>query len=262
MMNQENLGNNRDLILEKPLCILDLETTGTRFKEDRIVQIAIIKLAIDRSQPDKEYNQLINPLIPIPQEASQVHKITDEMVLDKPTFQEKATEIFDFINGCDLCGFSIQNFDLKLLTVEFDRVGFDLFHFRDFRVVDVKNIFHVKEPRTLTAALKFYCNKAFENAHDALHDVRATKEVLLGQLKRYPDLEANVEFLEKNYSPPLAFLDKGFQLYEKNGEAYFGFGSHKDKKIKDVLRTNPGYIDWMYRQNFHKSTMEIIEKHR
>ena len=261
-MSQENELTHRELVLDKPLCILDLETTGTNFKEDRIVQIAILKLPIDRSQTDLEYNQLINPKVAIPHDATEIHQITDEMVKDKPTFRENAQEIFDFIVGCDLCGYSIQNFDLKLLTVEFDRVGFDQFHFRDFKVVDVKNIFHAKEPRTLTAALKFYCDKSFENAHDALNDVRATKEVLLGQLKKYSDLEPNVDYLEKNYSPPLPFLDKGFQLVEKNGEAYFRFGKHKDKRIKEVWKIDPGYINWMYSKNFHKSTMEIIEKHR
>lgn len=261
-MNQQREFTHGELVLDKPLCILDLESTGTNFREDRIVQIAIIKLSTDRNDPDMEYNQLINPLVKIPKKATEIHNITDEMVKDKPSFREKVQEIFDFIVGCDLCGYNLQNFDLKLLTTEFDRAGFDQFHFRDFRVVDVKNIFHSKEPRTLTAALKFYCNKPLENAHDALNDVRATKEVLFGQLKRYPDLEPNVEYLEKKYSPPLPFLDKGFQLVEKDGEACFGFGTHRGKTIKEVLRHNPGYIDWMYRQNFHKSTMEIIEQHR
>ncbi|MCY4561870.1 MAG: 3'-5' exonuclease [Flavobacteriaceae bacterium] len=261
-MNIQNKPQKRDLYLTNPLCILDLETTGLDVKKDRIVQIGILKLSTDRTKPDQEYSQLLNPEMSISPESVEVHNITEQMVENMPTFRQKALEIFDFIKGCDLCGFNLLRFDLRLLALEFYRVGFREFDFKKVKIVDVKNIFHTKEPRTLSAAVEFYCHKKFENAHDALEDVKATKAVLIGQLNKYQDIEPNVDYLEKKFSPSTDYLDLGFQIKKNSdGKACFDFGKHKGKTITEVIKKDRPYINWIFNRDFHETTVQIIKDH-
>ena len=181
------------LNLNKPICFFDLETTGTNPGKDRIVEIAVLKLDINNQK--KEMVWRVNPECPIPDEASSVHGITDEMVKDQPIFKQISKEIYNFIEGCDLGGYNIDKFDLPLLVEEFIRSGIDVSSFVKVKTVDVQTIFFKKEPRDLSSALKFYCNKDHGNAHTALDDTIATYEVLLSQLDKYDDLEPSVDFL-------------------------------------------------------------------
>jgi DNA polymerase-3 subunit epsilon len=178
------------LKLEKPLCVFDLETTGTQITKDRIVQIAIIKLLPNGDQ--LEYNQLINPEVSISEEIAAIHGITNERIKDCPTFKDKAQEIADFIDVSDLAGYNSNKFDIPVLAEEFLRAEFD-FNLSNRKFVDVQNIFHKMEQRTLAAAYKFYCDKQIENAHDALYDTKATLDVFLAQLNRYSDLKNDVD---------------------------------------------------------------------
>jgi len=181
------------LNLNKAICFFDLETTGTNPGKDRIVEIAVLKLDINDQKTEMVWR--INPECPIPTEASSVHGITDEMVKDQPNFKFYSKEIYQFIKGCDLAGYNVDNFDLPLLVEEFIRSDIDVSSFIKVKTVDVQTIFFKKEPRDLTSALKFYCNKDHGNAHTALDDTIATYEVLLSQLDKYKDLEPNIDFL-------------------------------------------------------------------
>ncbi|MCZ2085576.1 MAG: 3'-5' exonuclease, partial [Flavobacteriales bacterium] len=164
-----------NLKLHKPLCVFDLETTGTQVAKDRIVEISILKVNPDSSRESKTW--LVNPGMPIPPETSAIHGITDEKVKDAPTFKEIASKVMDMISGTDLGGFNSNRFDVPLLAEELLRAGFD-FDLSKFKLVDAQTIFHKMEPRNLTAAYQFYCKKELINAHSAEADVLATFEVL------------------------------------------------------------------------------------
>ena len=244
------------LNLKKPICFFDLETTGTNPGKDRIVEIAILKL--DTTNQKKEMVWRVNPECPIPDEASSVHGITDEMVKDQPTFKNYSKEIHNFIEGCDLGGYNIDKFDLPLLVEEFIRSGIDVSSFVKVKTVDVQTIFFKKEPRDLSSALKFYCNKDHGNAHTALDDTIATYEVLLSQLDKYHDLEPSVDFLstltQRNKN-----IDFAGRIIEDNeGDAIFNFGKHKGKKVKEILKEEKGYYSWMMNSDFPEYTKKII----
>ncbi len=244
------------LKLNKPICFFDLETTGTNPGKDRIVEIAILKL--DTTNQKKEMVWRVNPECPIPDEASSVHGITDEMVKDQPTFKNYSKEIHNFIEGCDLGGYNIDKFDLPLLVEEFIRSGIDVSSFVKVKTVDVQTIFFKKEPRDLSSALKFYCNKDHGNAHTALDDTIATYEVLLSQLDKYHDLEPSVDFLstltQRNKN-----IDFAGRIIEDNeGDAIFNFGKHKGKKVKEILKEEKGYYSWIMNSDFPEYTKKII----
>ena len=247
------------LQLTKPLCFFDLETTGTDISKDRIVEIAILKLHPNGTQEKME--KRINPEIQIPFEVSQIHGITNEMVANSPTFKEESHKIYSFIKGCDLAGYNSDRFDIPLLVEELLRAEVS-FNFNNIKTVDVQTIFHKMEARTLTAALRFYCDEELSDAHSAQADAKATHDVLLAQLDRYDDLEPNVDFLN-NFSKRKKTADfAGFLVFDKSNEMCFGFGKHKGKKIKDILENEPGYFGWFLNADFPRYTKKILTEVR
>lgn len=244
------------LNLNKPICFFDLETTGTNPGKDKIVEIAVLKIDINNQK--KEMVWRVNPECPIPEEASSVHGITDEMVKDQPIFKQISKEIYNFIEGCDLGGYNIDKFDLPLLVEEFIRSGIDVSSFVKVKTVDVQTIFFKKEPRDLSSALKFYCNKDHGNAHTALDDTIATYEVLLSQLDKYHDLEPSVDFLSTLTRRNKNIDFAGRIIEDDNGDAIFNFGKHKGKKVKEVLSKEKGYYSWMMNSDFPEYTKKVI----
>src|SRR6187399_2986987 len=182
------------LQLTKPLAFIDLETTGINLATDRIIEIAIIKVLPDGKRSIKR--KLINPRMPIPKQSSDVHGITDEMIKDAPAFKDVAHELKQMLDGCDIAGYNSNRFDIPLLVEEFLRADVD-FDMKGRKLIDVQNIFHKMEQRTLSAAYMFYCNKSLENAHAAEADTNATYEVLLAQLDKYDSLKNDVDFLSQ-----------------------------------------------------------------
>ncbi|MBQ6582015.1 MAG: 3'-5' exonuclease, partial [Alistipes sp.] len=180
------------LNLKRPIVFFDLETTGVDTAKDRIVEVSMIKIMPDGEEIVR--TRRINPQMHIPEQATAIHGITDEDVKDCPTFAQVAKSMAPFIDGCDFGGFNSNRFDLPMLVEEFLRAGVDV-DFRRRRFVDVQNIFHKMEQRTLVAAYKFYCDKNLEEAHSAEADTRATYEVLMAQLDRYPELQNDVAAL-------------------------------------------------------------------
>jgi DNA polymerase-3 subunit epsilon len=215
---------------------------------DRIVEIAIVKLMTDGTRLVKR--KLLNPQIPIPQSSSDIHGITDEMVKDAPTFKQAGNEIKQFLEGCDLGGYNSNRFDIPILMEEFLRAGMEEVDLSEQRMIDVQHIFYQMEPRTLTAAYKYYCDKELENAHSAEVDIKATIEVLEAQVTRYPKLGNTVDSIlgvigeEKivDYARRFIFDEKGVEV--------FNFGKNKGKSVADTLRNEPQYYDWMMKGDF------------
>lgn len=247
------------LTLLKPLCVFDLETTGVQITKDRIVQIAIIKINPDGSE--LEYNQIVNPEMEIPQEICEIHGITNEMAKKAPTLKELAPAIMAFIGDADLAGFNSNKFDIPVLVEELIRVGVDA-DFSNKAFVDVQNIFHKMEQRTLSAACLFYTGKPMENAHNALFDTRVTWEVLKAQIERYDNLEGDVTFLS-DFSRHSNFelVDYAGRLAKnENGETIYNFGKHKGKTIQQVNQSEPGYYGWMLEADFTNHTKLCLRK--
>ncbi len=243
------------LKLGKPIAFFDLETTGVDVATDRIVEISIVKLM---PNGDKEIKtKRINPTIPIPSESSSIHGITDSDVANQKTFKEVAKELANFIDGCDLAGFNSNKFDVPLLAEEFLRADVD-FDVSKRNLVDVQNIFHKMEQRTLSAAYKFYCNSNLDNAHSAEADTIATYEILEAQIEKYTELENNVKFLAE-FSKRTNNADlMGRIVFDENGEEVFNFGKHKGKTVESILVSEPGYYSWMMNGDFPLYTKKIL----
>lgn len=248
-----------DLKLSKPLCFFDLETTGVKVATDRIVEISILKVFPNGNK--ESLTLRVNPEMPIPAETTAIHGISDEMVVNEPTFKELATRIYGMIKDSDLAGFNSNRFDIPLLAEELLRAEID-FDLKKALAVDVQTIFHKKEKRTLEAAYMFYCDKTLVDAHSAEADTIATYEVLKAQLGRYDDLENDVNFLSQ-FSKHKDFADfAGYISYNKKREEVFSFGKHRGKRVIDILQNEPGYFGWLLNADFPRYTKRVLTRIR
>lgn len=259
-----------ELQLKRPLAFFDLETTGVNIAVDRIVELSILKILPEGKEEVLTFK--VNPEIPIPAESSMFHGVYDDDVKDLPPFKERAGEVRDFIGDADLAGYNSNKFDVPMLMEEFLRAGVD-FSLGGRAFVDVQNIFHQMEQRTLKAAYKFYCNASLENAHTAEADVRATYEVLKAQLSKYEgasfedkhgnmsipvvnDVQALHDFT--NLSKPVDFA--GRLIYDEDGDPCINFGKHKGRKVQQVFDAEPSYYSWMQQGDFPRYTKKVLEK--
>ena len=247
------------LQLKKPLAVIDIEATGSNPSIDRFVEIAIIKLMPDGNRTVKR--KLLNPGIPIPQNISDIHGITNEMVKDAPAFKQAAQELKQFMDGCDLACYNAYRLDLPILIEEFIRAEVE-FDMKTRKVVDVQKIFHQMEQRTLSAAYKFYCNKDLEGAHGAEQDASATAEILNAQLDRYPQLGNTLDTVLKCIGEDQIIDFARRFAYNDKGEEVFNFGKHKGRTIADVLKAEPQYYDWMMKGEFPMNTKQKLTEIR
>lgn len=243
------------LKLSKPLAFVDLETTGVNVGIDRIVEISILKIMPDGTKQVK--TKRVNPGMPIPAGATAIHGIYDADVANEPTFKQIAHEIANFLENADLAGYNSNKFDVPLLVDEFLRTDIN-FDMKGRRMVDVQNIFHKMEQRTLVAAYRFYCNKEIEKAHSAEADITATYEVLEAQLEKYPDLKNDVDFLSEFSSNNNVVDFAGRIIYNEKREEVFNFGKHKGKTVMQVFKDEPSYYDWMMKGEFALQTKQVI----
>lgn len=245
------------LNLTRPLVFFDLETTGTNIQTDRIVEISVIKLMPDGRVIEK--TRRINPEMPIPAEATAIHHISDADVAEEPTFRQLAHSLAQLLKGCDIAGYNSNRFDIPLLDREFERVGVD-FDFSGVKMIDVQTIYHKKEPRTLVAAYRYYCDKNLEEAHSALADTRATMEVLLAQLERYDDVPCQVPALAEYASPNRNVDIAGRLIYNDKGQEVINFGKYKGQLADDVIARDPGYYSWIMQGDFARDTKKAFTR--
>ena len=246
-----------NLELTRPIVFFDIESTGLDPQKDRIVELAAVKIFPDGTREQK--CKRFNPMMPIPKEATAVHGITDADVLNEPPFYKVArgkNGIAAFFKDSDLGGFNIVYFDIPLLKKELERAGeeLDLSH---VAVVDAMTIFKTREPRTLEAAVQFYCGRAHTNAHAALDDVQATVEVLFGQLEKYGDLPRTPEEIDLSVRHPDA-VDRLGKLKWVDGEVAVGFGKHQGRSLKYLAREEPDYIRWMIQARVVEDGIPIL----
>lgn len=243
------------LQLTRPLAVIDLETTGTNVATDRIIEIAVIKIMPDRSVQNKV--KRINPGMPIPAATTAIHGISDDDVKDAPVFKQVANEYRQFLENCDIAGYNSNRFDIPMLVEEFLRAGLT-FEVSNRRFIDVQKIFHLMEKRTLSAAYKFYCDKDLINAHSAEADALATFEILEAQLVRYgSQLKADVDALAA-FTKEDDFVDFARRIVMQNGVEMFNFGKYKGRPVRDVLKAEPQYYDWMMKADFPLNTKQKL----
>ncbi|HMS71074.1 MAG TPA: 3'-5' exonuclease [Saprospiraceae bacterium] len=258
--------------LKNDLVFFDLEATGLNVVRDRIVQIAMIKFSPGKAEPE-EMEMLINPGIPISEEAMAIHGITPDMVRNKPTFEQASESIYKFIGNADLAGYNSDRFDIPMLMEEFYRAGFD-FDIDKRNLIDVQKIFYKMEPRTLKAAYMHYCGKSLEDAHNALADVRATVDVLAGQLEMYKDTDHvdgdgfTTPKPIQNDMPAIAkFLSDGSMLdvtqklrMSPNGDIVFNFGKYIGKPAAKTLYEDRQYYHWIQEKEFSAQVKKLTKK--
>ena len=258
--------------LKKDLCFFDIESTGLNVIRDRIIQIAIVKHFANGDAP-AELVLLINPGIPISEEAMAVHGITPKHLANKPVFQQVADKILNFIGNADLAGYNSNRFDVPILMEEFARVGIE-WDMSNRRTIDVQRIFYKMEPRTLQAALRFYCQKEMVNAHDALADVQATIDVFRGQLIKYQDQDmigSDGEIVEKpivndmqalhDFTNDSGMIDATQRIkYDRNGVVVFNFGKYTGKPVVETLLKDQQYYNWILNKEFSSQVKTFIKK--
>jgi len=258
--------------LRRDIVFFDIESTGLNVVRDRIVQIALIKYYAD-GRAHEEMEMMINPGIPISEEAMAVHGITPDKLANKPSFHQVAQKIFDFIGDADLSGYNSDRFDVPMLMEEFARAGLDL-SMDHRKSIDVQKIFYKMEPRTLKAALKLYCGKSLEDAHDALADVRATVDVLKGQIKRYENVDHvdgdgfTTQAPIKNdmdaiydFTKDIRGIDVTNRLkYDHRGQVVFNFGKYVGKPVAETLHRDKNYYHWIMDKEFSSQVKGLVKK--
>jgi DNA polymerase-3 subunit epsilon len=256
------------LDLTKPLVFIDLETTGVNPASDRIIDIAMLKANTNGTTETRTWR--VNPCVPIPEATTKIHGIKNEDVIDSPLFANIAPAVLEFIGTADLGGYNSTRFDIPLLIEECMRAGFD-FDLKNRKLIDAQHIFYMMEPRTLSAAYKFYCQKKLENAHSALADITATYEVFLAQVEKYKDVQIETKDgkiitpIHNNINTMAAYISDskavdlvGRIVLNEKGIEVFNFGKYKDKSIEEVFKKEPSYYHWMMQGDFTHYTKKII----
>lgn len=244
--------------LRKPLAVFDIESTGANPRTDRIIEFSVTII-----QPDgktESHHFLVNPQCPIPAEAIAIHGITDDDVRDCPPFGEIAPRILELLQGCDFAGFGVLRFDIPILAEEFARANL-VFDDSDTLVLDAMRIFHIREPRNLSAALRFYCGTEHESAHSAEGDVEATIDVIRGQMQKYDDLPREIEKLSELCVPPKqkTWVDREGRLKWVDGEVVINFGvKFTGRRLRDLVETEKRFLKWILSSDFPADTKEIV----
>ena len=254
--------------INKPLVFFDIESTGLDITKDKIIEITILKLSI--SGRKNTFTFRINPEIPIPSENSKIHGIYDKDVKNSPSFKKVGNKIKKLLYKCDLVGFNILKFDLPILIEEFknNKISFSI---NNINIIDVQKLYHLMEKRNLSSAYKFYCNKTLKNSHSSFSDTMATYEIFLNQLKKYDNQEVfdlkgnkmgkiskNLNKINKTLNNNMIDLEGRFIM--DNDDPVFNFGKYKGKKIKEILKKNPGYFNWIIKGKFSNDTKENLKK--
>lgn len=250
-------ANDFKWAINRPLAVFDIEATGINPRNDRIVELAVLRVHPDQTRD--RHHWLINPERPIPPETTRIHGISDADVANSPRFRDLANELDALFRGCDIGGYNVLRFDIPMLTEEFSRCGI-VFDTEDRRVFDAQRVFHRKVPRDLTAAVQYYCGELHMDAHGAEADALATLKVMEAQLTRYPDLPRDLDALDAYCNPrDPAWTDRAGRLRWQDGEIVINFGRKQGMKLRDLIREEPGFVTWILRSDFPRDTKGIIE---
>ncbi|HAM88253.1 MAG: Exonuclease [Candidatus Falkowbacteria bacterium GW2011_GWC2_38_22] len=245
------------LHLDKPLVIFDIETTGQGISVDKIIKIAYIKIYVDGKIKKADF--LIDPEMRINPEAIAVHGIRNRVVIGQPTFKDRSQEIWEIFYNCYYSGFNIMNFDLPILRREFARIGMD-FDYDVKQIIDTKELFQYMEPRTISMAYSYYCNKEYSKERDALAQTEAATEILIKQLEKYA-VARNRDFVNRVHQPKdNNNNDNTNKFYWVNGEPYFAFSKYINRPITEIVKKDLNFLLWLIESDYGDDTKNIIRQ--
>lgn len=236
--------NEREPLLERPLAVIDTESTGLNPETARIVSISVLKITPDGRRSLK--SELINPDTPIPAGATAVHGITNADVAERPPFRAYARALAQSLEDCDLAGFAIERFHLPLLIAEFRRAGV-VFDLENRAVIDVMSIYHRLEPRDFESAFRRYAGQNAPPDRNSGRRSEAVFEILLGQLRQSSDLPIEPHRLARwsRGVPEAAADDDGRFTYLDSGEIAFNFGKYSGENLSKVAESDASYVAWV-----------------
>ena len=158
-----------------PVAVLDLETTGLDVQRDRIVQIGVVEMQGGEILPTPRIDQLINPEIPIPDQASGIHGITDARVADSPCFVDFADTLKQALAERVVVGHHVA-FDLAILRYAADRAGITWY---DPVFLDLARLVGALRPTLADVGLETVADTlgvAVQDRHTALGDCLTSAE--------------------------------------------------------------------------------------
>jgi DNA polymerase-3 subunit epsilon len=248
--------------LTRPVVFFDIEATGTDPMSDRIVELSVVRMDPPPAGMRPPRTWRINPEMRIPSEASEIHGIVNDDLGSAPTFAAIVPELTEVFTGADLAGFSIGRFDVRILAAELQRAGSTL-DLSASRVIDAQVIYHQREPRNLSAALRFYCDKELVDAHGAEADTIAALEVFAGQLARYDDLPLDLDALHDESSAHNdAYCDGQRRFMWRDNEPVFNFGRMRGKSLRAIASdpTERKYLRWFLEGSFDEDAKGIVRE--
>lgn len=232
---------------------IDLESTGTRPEKDKIVQIAAFKTDMNLNKITETLECLVNPGIPIPEDSTVVHGVSDEMVVSAQSFAEIGPSLFSFIGPCHIAGYNVI-FDIIMLQEEFKRIGL-VFNLKGRMIIDPLQVLRAKEPRDQSTVYTYYTGKKLEGAHHAKNDIEASLEIAKEQIIKYEDI-SNVSDLY-TCTEPENRCDLSRKIVLKKGVPVFNFGP----KFGEPIHENLTLLNWMLTKDFPVDTMNWIENY-
>lgn len=241
-----------------PIVFCDLESSSAKASEASIIEIAMVKI-----HPDGErevFQTLINPGFDISDEIAELTHITNDDLQVALPLEHYADAIMEFIGDGYFCGFNLRNFDASLLFEALYRIG-EVWSISQDKILDVMEIFHRMEPRTLAGAVRHYLGGDHEDAHRAMPDVEATIDVLDAQLVRYQGLPEDIDTLISETKRDTR-LDMAGKIIIHNGEPCFNFGKWGPEGGKEPTpcRMQRGYLKWMLEEgDFPNNTKMVVQ---
>lgn len=260
------------LRLTRPFIVFDVETTGLKEDECRIVELGFQTFTSEGLT--SEWRSLINPCVSIPEVVTKIHGITDADVTVKcwkcrrleiehpycgagvsldeicekwravPTFAQLAERLAKGFSDCDFGGKNVR-YDLRVFHAEMRRhkVPWD---YVGACVIDADRLEQLGEPRHLANLYKKHTGKTLEDAHQALNDVRATSELIAAQMRAYQVLSPDLRILHDMQWPGWIDADGKFRFDEK-GVPRCRFGKHRDVAMSNIP---PSYYRWLIDADF------------
>lgn len=250
--------------------VFDLETTGVDVRKDKIVQFAALKVNEDFVQLGK-MDLLVNPGIPIPEEATKVHGIKNSDCLHAPQFKDVAGSIRKFIGDSDLAGHNVISFDVPMLLNELYRCG-KTFSLEGRRLFDTLDLFRHFMPHDLETAYRAYTGKALKDAHNALADATACAAVLQVMTNKplvvgsKPGKSITIGKVGLDEAAKISYGNRatlcGKIVYNEEGQLCLGFSKHKGHTLQWMKMKEPGFLKWMIGddKDFSNEVKKIIRK--
>tara|TARA_B100000131_G_C18077009_1_gene596766 strand:+ start:257 stop:1000 length:744 start_codon:yes stop_codon:yes gene_type:complete len=238
--------------ITKPIVFVDVDTTGLSHTKDRIVKLNLSKLTLDNEVIDG--SRLLNPGIPISSEATEINGITLDMVAKEPRFENIVDALHSFMEGCDIAGYNVKKFDLPILVEHFHRAGKPL-NLSDINIIDLRDLFMIKEPRTLEGAYNHYVPDSDQPESDS----KAMVKIYSAQINKYKDLPESLDELSMLLADKND-IDLAGKIKKNNvGKPTLSFGKYSDKTLEYVENNDPSYLSWMLDSDyFTEDTKEAI----